>query len=148
MRRPPGFGSSRPHPGAVLLTIKGVHTVIFLVELSSIVWLVITGLRNRRDWTVAAAAALVIGEAAVFVANSGTCPLTPLAERHGAASGSVSDIFLPDVVARTIPRWASALVMVAVVLHANGARRQRRSSTMVRRADQTEDSWSSRTHGT
>jgi hypothetical protein len=41
----------------------------------------------------------------------------------------VSDIFLPDVVARTIPIWASALVVVAVALHASGARRDRTTTT-------------------
>jgi hypothetical protein len=64
---------------------------------------------------------MVAAESLVFVANRGVCPLTPLAERHGAARGSVSDIFLPDVVARTIPIWATTLVAIAVGLHARGA---------------------------
>jgi hypothetical protein len=126
--RSPRSRSARPH-GTALLAIKGVHTLIFLGELSAIAWLVVTGLLNRRDWTVAAAAAMVAGEAAVFVANRGSCPLTPLAERYGAARGSVSDIFLPDVVARTIPIWASALVIVAVALHGSGALRGRTATT-------------------
>jgi len=120
-------GSSARPSGTELLAIKGVHTLIFLGELSSIAWLVVTGLLNRRDRTVVAAAAMVAGETAVFVANRGTCPLTPLAERYGAARGSVSDIFLPDLVARTIPIWAGALVAVAVALHARGAWRDARS---------------------
>jgi hypothetical protein len=41
----------------------------------------------------------------------------------------VSDIFLPDVVARTIPIWASALVIVAVALHGSGALRGRTATT-------------------
>jgi hypothetical protein len=49
--------------------------------------------------------------------NRGVCPLTPLAERHGADRGGVSDIFLPDIVARTIPIWATSLVVVGVALH-------------------------------
>jgi hypothetical protein len=58
----------------------------------------------------------------VFLANRGTCPLTPLAEQYGAQRGEVSDIFLPDGVARTIPIWASFAVVLAVALH---VRRQR-----------------------
>jgi hypothetical protein len=73
--------------------IRGVHTAIFLAELA------------------------VTAEAAVFIANRGVCPLTPMAERFGATRGSVSDIFLPDVVARTIPIWSSALLVIAVSLH-------------------------------
>jgi hypothetical protein len=101
----------------LLVAIRAVHSAIFLVELASIGWLVITGLANRRDRTVAVAAGLVTVESAVFVLNDGVCPLTPLAERHGAVRGSVSDIFLPDVVARTIPIWSTALLAIAFVLH-------------------------------
>ena len=130
---PPGQG--RPRPVAVAV-VKTVHTAIFGFELASIGWLLATALKGRRDRTVAAAAAAVVVEATVFVANDGVCPLTPLTERLGAARGGVSDIFLPDVVARTIPVWSSALVAIAVALHARGAWRshQRRSAMVDREA--------------
>ena len=57
----------------------------------------------------------------MFLANEGVCPLTPVAERLGASRGGVSDIFLPDAVARTIPIWSSALLVVAALLHARSA---------------------------
>lgn len=101
--------------------VRAVHTAVFLVELTSIGWLVLTGAIGRRDRTVTIAAGAVAVEASVFLANRGVCPLTPLTERLGAAHGSVSDIFLPDVVARTIPIWSSALVALAVLLHARSA---------------------------
>lgn len=107
----------------VLWAIKAAHSAVFLVMLGAIGWLVATGLVGRRDRSVAVAASLVGIESAVFVANRGVCPLTPLAERHGASRGGVSDIFLPDAIARTIPIWASSLVVVAVVLHLRGPRR-------------------------
>jgi hypothetical protein len=72
---------------------------------------------GRRDRTVALAAGVMAVEATVFTANHGTCPLTPLAERYGARRGSVSDIFLPDVLARTLPVWSSVLLAVAGGLH-------------------------------
>lgn len=109
-----------------LLLVRTVHSAIFLVELGAILWLVASGLLGRRDRTVAVAGALVAAEAAVFVANSGVCPLTPLAERLGAGRGSVSDIFLPRRVAETIPQWSSALVGIAIVLHVRGLLRDGR----------------------
>jgi hypothetical protein len=112
--------SRQRHPLAVA-AIKTVHTAVFLAELSAIGWLVVSGLLGRRDRTVALAAGAVAIEAAVFVANDRVCPLTPLTERLGATSGSVSDIFLPDVVARTIPIWSSALVALAALLHVRSA---------------------------
>jgi hypothetical protein len=113
-------GRSGPHPVAVFV-VKTVHTAVFLAMLSSICWLVVTGLAKRRDRSVAVAAGLIAVEAAVFVANDGVCPLTPLTERLGATRGSVSDIFLPTAVARTIPIWSSALVAIGVLLHVRAA---------------------------
>lgn len=99
-------------------TVRAIHTAIFGIELAAIGWLVVSGLIGRRDRSVGLAAVAVAAEAAVFIANDGVCPLTPLTERLGAERGSVSDIFLPDVVARTIPLWSSALLVVAAVAHA------------------------------
>jgi hypothetical protein len=115
------------HPWVVAI-VKTVHTAIFGVELASILWLVISGLIGRRDRTVALAAATVAAESVVFVANGGVCPLTPLAERWGSAHGNVSDILLPDFVARTIPIWSSALIVLAVGLHARSVDRNARTS--------------------
>ena len=100
-----------------MVAIKAVHSGVFLVELAAILWLVATGVTGRRDRTVVVAGALVAVEAAVFVVNGGVCPLTPLAERLGSSSGGVSDIFLPRAVARTIPIWSSALVVLGLLLH-------------------------------
>jgi len=100
-----------------LVTIRAIHTAVFFVELAAIAWLVVSGALRRRDRSVAVAAGLVAAEAAVFVVNDGICPLTPMAERWGAVKGSVSDIYLPAPVARTIPLWSSALIVLAIVLH-------------------------------
>jgi len=105
--------------------VKAVHSGVFLVELASILWLVWTGATGRRDRTVVAAGVLVAAEAAVFVANDGICPLTPLAERLGSSSGGVSDILLPQALARTIPTWSSALVVLGLLLHARALTRSR-----------------------
>jgi len=113
----PDEGPAHHSPGASLFAIRAIHSGVSLVELVSILWLVATGISGRRDRGVGVAAALVAAESAVFVANAGVCPLTPLAERHGAERGTVSDIFLPDVVARTIPVWATWLVVLGVALH-------------------------------
>ena len=101
----------------MLVVIKTVHSAIFLLMLTAIGWLLGTGLVGRRDRSVAVAGAFVAAESVVFVVNRGTCPLTPLAEQYGAQRGEVSDIFLPDTVARTIPIWATSAVVLAVALH-------------------------------
>jgi hypothetical protein len=114
------------HPIAVAI-LRTVHTAIFAGELSAILWLVVSGLIGRRDRTVGFAAALVAAETAVFFANDGVCPMTPLTERLGAADGSVSDIFLPELVARTTPVWSTALLAIAGLLHLRALLSTRRS---------------------
>lgn len=117
-----------PRPASSSLTLAAIrvfHSAVFLVMLAAIGWLVRTGIGNRRDRSVAVAAGLVAIESAVFAANDGVCPLTPLAERRGARRGGVSDIFLPDSLARTIPVWATALVVLGVGLHLDGILRRR-----------------------
>jgi hypothetical protein len=106
--------------GRKIAAVRAVHTAVFFGELASIAWLVASGWLGRRDRTVAVAAVAVAAESAVFLANDGTCPLTPLAERLGASNGGVSDIYLPDAIARTIPIWSTALIATAVLLHARG----------------------------
>lgn len=103
-----------------LTTIRVVHSAIFLVMLSAIGWLVATGITGRRDRSVALASGLVALESGVFLANAGVCPLTPLAEHYGARRGAVSDIFLPEALARTIPIWATPLVVIGIILHVRG----------------------------
>ena len=115
------MGSATGSTDARLVAIRTVHSIVFLAELGSIVWLVVSGIVGRRDRSVGVAAILVAVESAVFIANDGTCPLTPLAERYGASSGSVSDIWLPDAVARTIPYWTIPLVVLGAALHVGGA---------------------------
>ena len=105
--------------------VKAVHSVVFWIELLAIGWLVATGLTGRRDRSVGVAAGLIAVEGVVWIANDRICPLTPLAERYGAGSGSVSDIWLPDVVARTIPYWSIPLVVLGAGLHVRGLRRAR-----------------------
>jgi len=108
-----------------VLTLKTVHTIVFAGELTAILWLVISGMLGRRDGSVGVAAAAVAAEAAVFLANGGVCPITPLTERFGSSDGSVSDIYLPVAVARTIPVWSTALVVAAGILHARAILRAR-----------------------
>ena len=115
------------HRRAALAAIRGLHSAVFLVELGSILWIVITGITGRRDRSVGIAVALVAVEGVVWLGNSRICPLTPLAERYGASSGSVSDIFLPDPIARTIPQWSIPLITFGLLLHVRGIRRGRRA---------------------
>ena len=106
----------------VLFVVKGVHTAAFAVIAGSILLVFADGVRASPSRRTAAAAAIALGECAVFAANGFVCPLTPLAERYGADRGSVTDIFLPDVIARNLVWIATPILAAGLVLNARELR--------------------------
>ena len=110
-----------------LAFIKVIHAAAFLVIAASgqvVFW---DGVLARPSRRTGVAGAIVLADSAVFAANGFVCPLTPLAERLGARRGSVSDIFLPDVVARNLT-WITGLLMAAGLALNGRALWQRRGS--------------------
>jgi hypothetical protein len=107
----------------LVVAIKILHSVIFLVNSSSVLlifWQGISG-HGSRFSNVALAAAL--SESAVFVVNKGRCPLTDLVEQLGAEDGRVSDIFLPKWFADRIPCIFGPLLVIGLALRVWRSRR-------------------------
>jgi hypothetical protein len=101
---------------AAIVAITAVHSLIFLVNSTSVILVFWAGLSSRWSrWTSPALAAALI-ESAVFVANNGRCPLTGLAEDLGAESGRVSDMFLPRWLADRIPLIFGPPLAIGLVL--------------------------------
>lgn len=124
---PGASGAGPPTPEGArrryrLTVIKAVHTAAWFLIESCMGYLLVAGFAGRTDRRAAVAAAVVAGEIAVFTLNGFRCPLTALAEREGAASGSVTDIYLPRWLARNLPAIHVPLVVVAVLLHARNRR--------------------------
>ena len=67
---------------------------------------------------------MVAGECVVFAGNGFRCPLTRLAEDAGAASGSVTDIYLPAWFARNLPAVHVPLLVLIGWLHGRTLRRR------------------------
>ena len=109
----------------ILVAIKGIHTIAFAVIATSILIVLLDGLRGRPTRRTGGALGIALAECGVFAANGFVCPLTPLAERHGAQRGSVSDIFLPDVVAENLTWSASTILVIGIGLNARAMRRGR-----------------------
>jgi hypothetical protein len=89
--------AARPRPAAVA-GIKAFHTLAWLSIESCVLYVLYAGLRGRTDRRAGIAGAIVAGEVVVFAGNGFRCPLTELAERYGAQSGSVTDIYPAEVV--------------------------------------------------
>jgi hypothetical protein len=96
-------GPPAPVASRRLVLIRVVHTAAWLSIESCVGYLLWSGARGRSDRRAAAATVVVAGECLVFAANGFQCPLTRLAEDAGAASGSVTDTYLPAWFARNLP---------------------------------------------
>jgi hypothetical protein len=132
-------GATIPELGrrSVLIAIKSVHTAAFAIIATSILTVLADGLAARPSRRTGLAAGISLAECAVYVGNGLVCPLTPLAERYGARSGTVTDIFLPGWFARRLPLIGSVVLAMGLALNvralirAGGARG--RASPPVRR---------------
>lgn len=106
-----------------LWLIKAFHTLIFASIGSTIVLFVWDGLRGRPRRRTAYALGVGLAEGVIYLSNNQVCPLTPLAEEFGAASGGVVDIFLPDALARRIPVISTTALVLGAALNLRALRR-------------------------
>jgi len=108
-----------------LALIRGVHTAAWFSIESCVVYLLWAGATGRTDRRAGAAAAVVAAECLVFVGSGFRCPLTGLAERAGASSGAVTDIYLPAWFARNLPAIHVPLLVLIGWLHGRTLHRRR-----------------------
>jgi hypothetical protein len=107
-----------------LALIRGVHTATWFSIESCVGYLLWSGVTGRSDRRAGAAAAVVAGECLVLTAAGFRCPMTGLAEAAGAASGSVTDIYLPAWFARNLPAVHLPLLVAIGWLHGRTLRRR------------------------
>ena len=117
-----------PRPGAVA-AVKAVHTVAWATIEACVGYVLVAGALGRTDRRVGAAAAVVLGESLVFAGNGFRCPLTQLAQRYGAESGSVTDIYLPGWFARNLPAIHAPLLVLMAYLHVRNLRARQHRRT-------------------
>lgn len=88
--------------GPIIVLVKALHTIIFLILLACVLDITQASIRGTFGRRSQIALAAVAVEGAIFAANDRTCPLTELVEDLGAEKGQVTDIFLPDILAKNI----------------------------------------------
>ena len=100
----------------VLFFVKLVHSAIFFVMSTCVIYLLYTGIAGRfSKWSIIAFT-LVFVEGIVLLFNKWQCPLTTWAENLGAEDGSVTDIFLPRWLADHLFHICVPLFVVACLI--------------------------------
>jgi hypothetical protein len=114
-------------PGA-LRAIRVIHSAAFAAIAASVVVVAWDGARARPRRRTAAAGGIAIGETVLYLSNNQVCPLTPLAEELGAASGTVTDLYLPRWLSNRIPLIASSALVAGLFMNGETLARRRRSA--------------------
>jgi hypothetical protein len=110
-----------------LVSLKAVHSLLYFSIEFCMGYLIYAGLKGREDRRTAIAASVVVGESLLFLGNRCRCPLTGLAHNLGDARGSVTDIYLPDVLASNLPLIHVPLLALALFLHVRNFLRRSRA---------------------
>lgn len=105
--------------------IKVIHAVLFLLLAAAAVYVYVCGVTGRRDRLLALSVAACAIELVILAANGWRCPLTTLAERLGAKSGSVAEIFLPHGATRYVfPAFGAVFGVGLLLVLVRGVRRK------------------------
>ncbi|MFC2065952.1 hypothetical protein ACFLUO_02665 [Chloroflexota bacterium] len=99
-----------------LFFIKSVHTIIFFLMWLCLIYILYCGITRTYNWVLLLAIGAILIEGLALLVNRGRCPLATLAEKQGAESGSVTDIFLPQWIARNVFKVATGLFIAELVL--------------------------------
>lgn len=83
-----------------LLTIKMVHTLIWLFFVAIIFYVLYSGITNTINALTWISIGLVIGEGIVLLIFKMYCPLTILARKYSDSKKANFDIFLPNWLAK------------------------------------------------
>ena len=97
--------------------IKLIHSLIFLLQSACVGIVAYSAIADRITAATWIALGLVLLEGVALALMRCRCPLTTYAERLGASSGSVTDIFLPKWFAdRTFAICGTVYAVACVIL--------------------------------
>jgi len=97
--------------------IRFIHAIIFLFLMGCLGFAFYSVIRNQITIWTWFALVLIFLEGLVLAYYRWQCPLTTLAEKRGAVSGSVADLFLPKILAdRLFPVFGFVYAITVVLV--------------------------------
>ncbi len=83
---------------------------------SCIIYVLYCGITKTYNWILLLAISAVLFEGIVLIVNHCQCPLTTLAEKHGAEKGSVTDMFYPKWFVPHVFRISTVALVIGLIL--------------------------------
>ena len=99
-----------------LFTIKLAHSLIFWFQVTCLAYLLYAGITRTFNSFVLIGQVSISLNGLALILNGGRCPFTTLAEAQGAQTGSVTDMYLPHVIARNVFRVSVPIFAAEVIL--------------------------------
>ena len=99
-----------------LLLLKWFHSLLAFFMLACLFYILYAGVTSTFNIILLIAIATILIEGAAISLNKCQCPLTSLAEKYGAKKGSVSDIFMPEIMARNLFKWSPFVFGAELIL--------------------------------
>ncbi len=104
------------NPVTKLLTIKIIHTVIWLFFVAVIFYVLYSGITNQINTYTWIGIFLVIGEGLTLLFFKMFCPLTLMARKYSDSEKDNFDIFLPNWLARNNKIIFTSIFIMALII--------------------------------
>lgn len=104
------------NPSSKLLTIKVVHTLIWMFFVLIIFYILYSAIIDRIDIVTWIAIVLIAVEGIILLVNGWRCPLTTLGEKYTDQNEVGFDIFLPKWVAKNNKTIFTTIYILGVIL--------------------------------
>jgi len=98
-----------------LLTIKLIHTLIWVIFVAVIFYILYSGISNNINTFTWIGIGLIIGEGCVLLLFKMFCPLTVLARRYSDSQKDNFDIFLPNWLAKHNKLIFTSIFLVGLI---------------------------------
>ena len=95
-----------------VFTIKAIHLTLFILMTLSLFYALFCAIAGVYNWLLLAAMIMMLVDGLSIALNRGRCPLTTLAERHGAANGAVTHLILPKWAAHYVFKFFTVLFIL------------------------------------
>jgi hypothetical protein len=96
--------------------IKFIHSLIFWWQAACLAYILYAGIAAVFNILLFIAIISILINGVLLILNKGRCPFTTLAEKQGAKSGAITDLFLPKIIARNIFRVSFPLFILELIL--------------------------------
>ena len=99
-----------------VFVIKSIHLALFILMIIALFYTLYCAIAGIYNWTLFTAMGIVLIDGLSIVFNRGRCPLTTLAEKHGAENGAVTHLIMPKWAARYVFKVFIVIFVLEVIL--------------------------------